>query len=64
MQNFHVCHICGGKMFPCIEAHTYTYNGKNITINDVHFYKCEMCGEGILTSQEVKRIENIVRNAE
>ena len=60
MQEFHICHICGGQMYPTIESQTYKVRGYAIKIADVHCFKCNTCGETILESEEAKRIEDVV----
>ena len=60
MQEYHICHICGEKMYPIVESSTYEKNGHVVEIQDLHCFKCEICGERILESDEAKRVEEIV----
>lgn len=60
MQKYHICHICGGEMHHQIESSEYQFQGMSVTIDDVRVFRCVNCGEGVLESQEVKRIEQIV----
>lgn len=60
MQKFHICHVCGGEMHPQIESSAYTFQGMLITVDDVCVFRCVNCGEGILESEEIKRIEKIL----
>lgn len=60
MQKMHICHICGGAMYPKTEHSTYNFKGAMVTIPDVNVFRCENCGEGILEAEEVKRIEEVV----
>lgn len=61
MRNYHVCHVCGSKMYPTTEPHKYNFKEISTTISDVHVFRCEKCGEGVLETEEVKRIEEILR---
>jgi YgiT-type zinc finger domain-containing protein len=47
-------------MYPVLEAEEYCYKGVQVTINDIHVFRCVNCGEGILEADEVKRIEKIL----
>ena len=60
MNDNHICHNCGGNMYPYIRQNKYRYKDHPVVIDDVEVFKCEKCGESILTSQEAKRIEKIV----
>ena len=60
-REYNICHNCGNKMYPQVTDETYTYQGKSILVSDVHSFKCCCCEEALLTSDEVKRIERIVR---
>lgn len=62
MREYHICHICGCHMYPCVESSSFKQNGHIVEIPDVYFFKCEMCGEKILESEEAKRIEKAVLN--
>ncbi len=58
--NYHICHICGNKMYPQVTDETYIYQGKSVLVSNVRSFKCYCCNEVILESSEVKRIEQIV----
>ena len=60
IQQIHTCHICGGEMYPILETKTYCFDGIPVTVDGVKVFRCINCGEGILESEEVKRIEGIV----
>ena len=60
MGDNHICHVCGNNMYHCVEDREYHYNGKSVIAPDVELFKCDECGEAILTSQEAKRVEEIV----
>lgn len=62
MQRYHICHICGNKMFKQITNETYVYQGKSIKVSNVHSFKCNYCDEVILEHDEVKRIEQVILN--
>jgi YgiT-type zinc finger domain-containing protein len=61
MQKMHICHICGGKMHQALETKEYCYNNIPVTVKDVKVFRCVNCGEGILESEEAKRVEWIIR---
>jgi YgiT-type zinc finger domain-containing protein len=60
MQKYHVCHVCGGEMHPKIESSTYRFNDVDVTVNDIRIFRCVSCNEGVLESDEAKRIEKII----
>ena len=61
--NYHICHICGNKMYKQITNETYIYHDKSIQVSNVHSFKCSHCNEIILEHDEVKRIEQVVLNS-
>lgn len=60
MQKYYICHICGGEMYPILETEEYCYKDVQVTVDDIKVFRCVNCGEGILESDEAKRIEEIV----
>lgn len=63
MQDYYVCHICGGKMNPRTVKETFHRKDKNteiVTSKTITEFICENCGERIFESNEVQRIENIL----
>lgn len=60
--NYHICHICGNKMYMQITDETYVCRDKSIKVSNVLSFKCSHCGEVILEHDEVKRIEQVVLN--
>jgi YgiT-type zinc finger domain-containing protein len=60
MQKMHICHICGEEMYPVLETKEYRLNNIPVTVYDIRVFRCVNCGEGILESEEVERIEKIV----
>ena len=59
------CHVCHGKMLPCDKAQSFTRQdpvSKVITTKSivVSCYICPVCGEIVYTSEEAKRIEDIL----
>ena len=55
-----ICHNCGAEMVKKIEDDTYVIDGKEISIKNIEIQRCPNCQEGILTSEDAKRIENIL----
>lgn len=60
MAKYHICHICGETMYPTLESEEYAFDGIKIVVDDVRVFRCTRCGEGILESEEAKRIEKII----
>jgi YgiT-type zinc finger domain-containing protein len=60
MQKVHICYRCGGKMHPVVESSEYCYNGVSVIVEDIRVFRCISCGEGILESEEVQKIQNTV----
>lgn len=65
MADCKICHICHGKMHLTVMPQTFTQQdreSKVITSKtiDVTGYLCENCGEIVYTSDEAKRIEDIM----
>ena len=61
--NYHICHMCGNKMYKQITNETYVYKNKSIEVSDVHSFKCSICSEVILELNEVARIERVILNS-
>lgn len=51
------CHCCGNTMTPGISSGTYSYNGRKFRIRRMRVWTCLGCGEKILSSEEVSRVE-------
>ena len=60
MQKYHICHVCGEKMYPIVEPHEYSFKCFVVTVPDVRVFQCDNCGEEILESEEAKRVEDII----
>lgn len=58
VREYRICHVCGGKMFKCVNKVTFRKNGSFYDIPDVTFYQCPKCGEKVFDAAEVKRIES------
>lgn len=56
------CVMCGGNVTEKIISREFTKNNKNIEISGLNAFVCEKCGEAYFSSEETKRIENILGN--
>lgn len=56
------CLYCKGKLVRGITAYTADRNGYHLTWSTVPAWVCTQCGEALIEEQEVKRIQDALKN--
>lgn len=61
LNDYKICHKCGGKMTSGTVNESIKVDKKEIILKGLNGYCCEVCGEIIFSSEELKKIDKIVR---
>lgn len=61
LNDYKICHKCRGKMTSGIVNTSIKVDKKEIILKGLNGYCCEVCGEIIFSSEELKKIDKIVR---
>lgn len=59
-----ICPLCKGEMKPSTTIHTVQLKNCIVVIKNVPCLKCDQCGEVVLSSDTVEKIEHILQTVE
>lgn len=61
LNDYKICHKCGGEMPLAVVTESFKAHGKEITLKGLNAYCCKSCGEIIFSAEEAKKIDKVVR---